>query len=490
MSSNPYWMPVDEILAELRPIDLRQELFKRQDFSFITVRDGKRHLKQEQALFTLTNSITEEFLYGGAAGGAKSWTGATWLLFMCLLYPKTRWFIGREELKRITESTLNTFFKVASEYQCSAYRFNAQKNFIQFENGSRIDLLELKYLPRDPLYERFGSTEYTGGWIEEAGEIDFGAYDTLRTRVGRHYNDKYGIKAKIYITCNPKKNWLYTHFYKPALKNALPKVKKFLQAFVQDNPFIESGYLERLQRTADKSKKERLLHGNWDYDDDPNALCSFDDIDAIFENDHLEIKDQPYYLTCDVARLGSDKARIAVWQGWTIVAKKSYDLSLITDIQNQINAYRKEFQIPKKHCVADQDGLGGGVVDNCGIEGFVNNAKPVKVKMKTNKQTKGAKEEPNYANYQVQCGYYLVDMINRHQLWIKATCTESERQEIREELGELKSAKTDDDRKVYLKSKKDIKKDIGRSPDWRDLLLMRAHFDLRPKKGIASWGSL
>jgi len=143
-------MPVDEILAELRPIDLRQELFRRQDFSFITVRDGKRHLKQEQALFTLTNSITEEFLYDGAAGGAKSWTGATWLLFMCLLYPKTRWFIGREELKRITESTLNTFFKVASEYQCSSYRFNAQKNFIQFENGSRIVLLELKYLPRDP----------------------------------------------------------------------------------------------------------------------------------------------------------------------------------------------------------------------------------------------------------------------------------------------------------------------------------------------------
>lgn len=61
-----------------------------------------------------------------------------------------RWFIGREELKRNTESTLNTFFKVVSEYQCSSYRFNAQKNFIQFENGSRIDLLELKYLPRDP----------------------------------------------------------------------------------------------------------------------------------------------------------------------------------------------------------------------------------------------------------------------------------------------------------------------------------------------------
>jgi hypothetical protein len=66
-------MQAQELLSDLHPIDLRKELFRRQDFSFITVRDGKRHIKQEQALFTLTNSVTEEFLYGGAAGGAKSW---------------------------------------------------------------------------------------------------------------------------------------------------------------------------------------------------------------------------------------------------------------------------------------------------------------------------------------------------------------------------------------------------------------------------------
>jgi phage terminase large subunit len=485
-------MQAQDLLSDLHPIDLRKELFRRQDFSFITVRDGKRHLKQEQALFTLTNRVTEEFLYGGAAGGAKSWTGCAWLLFMCLIYPGTRWFIGREELKRITESTLITFFKVAAAYGCSSFRYNGQKNFIIFENGSRIDLLELKHLPRDPMFERLGSTEYTGGWIEEAGEVDFGAYDTLKTRIGRHLNDKYNILAKIFITCNPKKNWLYTHFYKPAMKRKLPRIMKFMQAFIQDNPFRENGYLERLERTSDKAKRERLFHGNWEYDDDPNALCSFDDIDAVFENDHLiaKIQSEEHYLTCDVARLGSDKARIAVWKGWSIIAKKSYDLSLTTDIQKQINTYRREYQIPKKNCVADQDGVGGGVVDNCGIEGFVNNARPIKVKMKTNKDTRGHREEPNYVNYQVQCGYYLVEKINTHQFWIKASCTEDERQEIREELGELKSAKTDDDKKVYLKSKKDIKKDIGRSPDWRDLFLMRAHFDLKPKRGIATYGSL
>ena len=94
-----------------------------------------------------------------------------------------------------------------------------------------------------------------------------------------------------------------------------------MQAFIQDNPFRENGYLERLERTSDKAKRERLFHRNWEYDDDPNALCNFDDIDAVFENDHLiaKIQSEEYYLTCDVARLGSDKARIAVWKGFKVI---------------------------------------------------------------------------------------------------------------------------------------------------------------------------
>ena len=262
-------MQAIEILSKISPLEVKIEAYKRKMFDFITVQEDKKHAKQEEALQILTDTKTEEFLYGGAAGGAKSWTGCSWLLFNCLAYPETKWFIGREELKRITESTLISFFKAAKTYNVQSFTYNGQKNFIQFKNGSRIDLLELRYKPSDPLFERFGSTDYTGGWIEEGGEIDFGAYEVLRTRIGRHYNDQYEILAKLFITCNPKKNWLYAHFYKPFKGGTLPKSKKFLQAFVQDNPFIESGYIDRLKGTYDKVKKERLLKGNWEYDDDP-----------------------------------------------------------------------------------------------------------------------------------------------------------------------------------------------------------------------------
>ncbi|WP_109437827.1 phage terminase large subunit [Aquimarina sp. AU119] len=463
-----------ETPIDINIVDVAITLFKKRVFDFITVIEGKRHKKQEEALKLLTDDKIEELVYGGAAGGAKSWTGCVWLMFMCLVYPETKWFIGREELKRITESTLITFFKVAKAYGVTTFKYNGQKNFIQFKNGSRIDLLELKFLPRDQLYERFGSTEYTGGWIEEGGEINYGAYEVLRSRIGRHYNDKYGIRAKLFITANPKKNWLYSDFYKPFKAGILTGIQKFLQAFVQDNPFIESGYIERLKRTKDKSKKERLLKGNWDYDDNPYALCEYEDIIAIFENDHIKSVEQKY-ITADIARFGSDYARIGVWKDWDLIEIKSFEISKTTDIQACIETLRTKYQIAKHNSIADEDGVGGGVVDNCGIKGFMNNAKPFKEIVSGEK-----KDTPQYENLQTQCLFYLAKKINKNQIRVSADISPSDKEMLCDELGTIERDPSKS-KKLSLVKKAKIKENIGRSPDFRDLLLMRSFFDLSPK---------
>lgn len=448
-------------------LSIRIELFKRGIYDFITVKGDKRHEKQETALRILANNSHVEFLYGGAAGGAKSWTGCAWLTFNCLAYPGTKWFVGRQELKRLRDSTLITFYKVFAEYGIingEHFKYNGGDHYIQFSNGSRIDLLDLRYIPSDPLYERYGSVEYTGGWIEEGGEVHFGAYDTLKTRIGRHMNDKYNLLRKLFISCNPKKNWMYSTFYKPSGAGTLAKHMIYLPCLVQENPFIERDYIEALMSTTDKVKKERLLKGNWDYDDNPNAMCTYDAIAGIFDND-LAKKTGMKFLTADIARFGSDRARIAVWDNWTIVEVISFDKSATTLIQKTINHLRQKYRIDKGRCIADEDGVGGGVVDNCGILGFENNSRPF--------------DDENYQNLQSQCAYKLAEKINNSEVGFECDIAEEDKDECINELQQLQTWDADSDGKLKIKPKEEIKKDIGHSPDWRDLFLMRSYFEYK-----------
>ena len=463
--------PINKLVTDRLAIEC--EMFRRGMFDFITTSERGKHVRQEEALRILTDNKHTEFLYGGAAGGAKSWTGCSWLVFMCLSYPGTKWFIGREELKRLRESTLITFFKVCSQYGIERdkdFRYNGQDHFIQFSNGSRIDLLDLRYLPSDPLYERYGSVEYTGGWIEEGGEVHFGAYDTLKTRIGRHLNDKYGILRKLFITCNPKKNWMYATFYKPAKAGMLPPYQVYIPALVQDNPFIEKGYIEALRSTTDKVKKERLLFGNWDYDDNPNALCSYDNIREIFFP-KIKANTGVKYITADIARYGSDRARILVWDGWCVIEQVSFDKSATTQIAACIESLAAKHNIPHYRIIADEDGVGGGVVDMCRIVGFVNNA--------------ACFGNDNYANLQTQCCYKLAEKINAFGISINCELSEDQKDEITEELEQLQTWNVDNDRKLFVKPKDEIKHDIGRSPDWRDALLMRVYFDYKSVRPVS-----
>lgn len=446
--------------------------FKRRIFDFITVDAGKRHEKQQEALYILTDDETEEFGYGGAAGGAKSWTGCAWLAFMCVCYPDTRWFIGREELKRLRESTLITFYKVCKKYGIRDWKYNAQDHFIQFENGSRIDLLDLKYLPGDPLYERYGSTEYTGGWVEEGGEVNFGAYDTLKTRIGRHNNDLYKLIGKILVTLNPKKNWCHQVFWKPFKAGLLGKAIKFLQSLVTDNPFTESGYAERLMAIKDKVRKQRLLHGNFDYDDDDNALMEYGSITDLFTNSFVEAGKA--YITGDVARFGKDKSVIGVWRGMRCEHIYTLEKKKTTEVAEFIRNLSNKYSIALSSIVVDEDGVGGGVVDILGCRGFVNNSSPL---LNPKKQTK-----ENYRNLKSQCSYMMAEDVNDKKIFV---CADSElRDIIIEELEQVKKKNADSDTKLEVVPKDEVKQVLGRSPDYSDMIMMRQYFELTP---VRSW---
>lgn len=84
----------------------------------------------------------------------------------------------------------------------------------------------------------------------------------------------------------------------------------------------------------------------------------------------------------------------------------------------------------------------------------------------------------NYQNLQTQCGYKLAEHINAHEVGIdEDLVSQADREQITRELEQLQTWKADSDGKLKLKPKEEIKVEIGCSPDWRDMFLMRCWFD-------------
>lgn len=76
-----------------------------------------------------------------------------------------------------------------------------------------------------------------------------------------------------------------------------------MPALATDNPRLPKAYIENLKRASEVTK-QRLLYGNFEYDDRPNKLYEFDNIVDLFTNpsNHGE-----KYIVGDVAGEGKDR---------------------------------------------------------------------------------------------------------------------------------------------------------------------------------------
>lgn len=388
-----------------------------------------------------------------------------WETAMCEAYPGTGWLLGRKELLNLKRTTLLTLFKIWEEYGFKAgthYTYNQQSNIIDWHNKSQIFLFDLGYQPSDPLYTRLGGLELTGAAVDESNEVPVQAINILKTRIGRRLNEKYGLLPKLLETFNPDKGHVYSRYYKPWREGTLPLHRKFIKALPTDNPHTTEDYLNQL-RNADKITKERLLYGNFEYDDDPAALIVYDAITDLFTNTG---ESGEKYISADIAEYGSDKTVICVWEGLKVIKiftyrKQGLDVSL-----KRIEEISEKYEVPRSHIIIDDDGLGKGVST------FLYGCK------KFNAQTKPLRDE-NYQNLKSQCTYVLAKTINARKLAV--VCDDpTVREQIVEELEQIKSKDADKDNKLQIQSKDKIKELIGRSPDYSDALMMRMYFEIRP----------
>lgn len=435
----------------------------------------KLTIKQTIALDYLEDDVTRELLFGGGAGGGKTALGCYFQIKRRLQYPETRGLIGRAVLKTLKETTLVSFFQVAKMqglYAGQHYRYNAQSSQIDFFNGSTILLKDLFQYPSDPNFDELGSLEITDAFIDEANQCTDKARNVVKSRI-RFRLDDYGLIPKSLYTCNPAKNWTYSDFYKPDRDGLLAEDKKFVQSLVDDNANVSKFYKENLL-TLDKESKERLLFGNWEYISDPSSLIEYDKIINAFSNTFVNTGSP--YITCDVARFGNDSTVIGVWNGLRVKVYR-YSKKSIVEVADILRSLMNEYRVPLSNVVADEDGVGGGVVDILKCAGFVNNSTPLDNPITRTKD--------NFDNLKSQCYFKLAEKMNSDEIYID--CPDNFRQMIIEELEQVKQKSVDNDGKKGIIPKDRVKQLIGRSPDFSDMLAMRMFFEFKPKFVVGVW---
>lgn len=436
----------------------------------------------EAARYWVDDPVVEEILYGGAKGGAKSYLGCNLIFSDALTYPGTQYFIARHNLNDLTKFTTTSIYEVFDHWGIDHrdyVRFNGKDNFFRCYNDSRVYYLDCKELPSDPDFHRFGSMQFTRGWIEEAGEIASKAIVNLAVSVGRWKNEKYGLKRKLLLTCNPNKGYAYREFFIPSEEGKLPPHRKFIKSLPKDNKYLSREYFEALDRLP-KAERMRLKFGDWRYDDDPLKLVEFDKILDMWTNNHAKAGHK--YMTVDVARYGRDKTVIMIWDGWRVVAIKVIPVSDLTYVRDVIVKLKAHHGIPMSNIIIDEQGLGGGLVDMLpGCRGFIANRKPV---VDTKKEDDAAIFRENFDMLKSQCGFRLADSINDGEIFI---AVEDFKDQIIEEVEQLKMARFDNNRKVGLVPKDNIRELIGRSPDFLDALIMREYFEfIEPGRDVDS----
>lgn len=421
-------------------------------------------VRQGVAWRYLADRTKTEVLYGGAAGGGKSWLGCLWLLASAIQYQGSRWMMGRSVLKTLKETTLNTFFDATAGEGLKVgrdYTYNAQTNVIHV-GASQILLKDMFAYPSDPNFDELGSLELTGIFGDEVNQWTEKAKDIAGSRI-RYRLDEFGLVPKFLMTCNPAKNWVYREFYAPHRAGTLADHRAFVQALVTDNPKISPHYIDQLRKLKGPDR-ERLLMGNWDYDDDPARLMDFDAIRDLFAN---AVDEGSKYASVDVARYGSDKTVIALWNGLTWYKRIAMEKSSVPQVADAVRQACEEEKIPRSHVVVDDDGVGGGVADMLpGCVRFNGGAKPIEVKG----------QEQNYKNLKAQCSYALADRVNTRSVAIAFAGHEDS---ISEDLGWVKRDKMDMDTKLCILPKEKVKEGLGRSPDDADVMMMRMVFELR-----------
>ena len=221
--------------------------------------------KKQQAFI---DSQAFETLFGGAAGGGKSYGQLVDGLLYALKYPKSKQIIFRSTFADLEKSLIRTSMNL---YPLSIANYNDSKHTWKFKNGSIIDFGYIQY--EKDVYQ-YQSAEYDVIRFDELTHFTEFMYTYMISRCRGANPYPKGIKS----STNPGgvgHNWVKERFIDIGAPNVIHTCKLetgetttriFIPSLVQDNKFMltyDPDYIKRLDALPEKERKA-LKYGNWD----------------------------------------------------------------------------------------------------------------------------------------------------------------------------------------------------------------------------------
>ena len=209
-----------------------------------------------------------ETLFGGAAGGGKSYGQLVDALLYALKYPKSKQIIFRSTFADLEKSLIRVSLDI---YPLSIADYNSSKHTWKFNNGSIIDFGYIQY--EKDVYQ-YQSAEYDVIRFDELTHFTEFMYTYMISRC-RGANT---YPKRIKSSTNPGgvgHTWVRERFIDIGEPNVIHNCKLetgeevtriFIPSLVTDNKFMleyDPDYIKRLDALPEKERKA-LKYGDWD----------------------------------------------------------------------------------------------------------------------------------------------------------------------------------------------------------------------------------
>ena len=205
----------------------------------------------------------DEVLFGGAAGGGKSYGQLIDALLYALRYPGSRQLVLRRTLPELEKSLIRASLSI---FPRSLYRYNAAQHVGQFHNKSLIDF---GYCDQERDVYRYQSAEYDVIRFDELTHFTESMYLYLLSRLRGANPFPKAVKS----ATNPGgvgHQWVKSRFIDigpPDMVHWFAGGSRlYLPSRVQDNGFLtraDPDYVRRLENLPERERRA-LLYGDWD----------------------------------------------------------------------------------------------------------------------------------------------------------------------------------------------------------------------------------